>query len=168
VVHLSHALIEPGDRGTGLAGWLRALPLAAARRVASARGLASSHPVVLVAEMEPAGPGDAVRRGRVRSYMRAGFRMIDPQVARYAQPDFRSPEVLASAAPRAIPLELVVRRVGRESDGLMPAAEVGAVVESIYAVYGAHVPPHALEPLRESARVWTTSQTEFRLLQPAA
>ncbi len=168
VVHLSHALVEPSDRGTGLAGWLRALPLSAARRIARACGLDAEHPVILVAEMEPAGPDDAVRRGRLRSYTRAGFRKIDPEVAPYAQPDFRSADVLASASPRAISLELVVRRVGREGEGEMPAAEVAAVVESIYAVYGAHVPPHAIDPLRAAARTWTASRAAFQLLGPAA
>ncbi|RIL00294.1 MAG: hypothetical protein DCC71_18820, partial [Proteobacteria bacterium] len=32
VVHLSHAWVEPPLRGSGLAAWLRALPLQAARR----------------------------------------------------------------------------------------------------------------------------------------
>ena len=42
VVHLSHAFVEPPHRGSGLAGWLRALPLQAARRCAAAAS-ASPH-----------------------------------------------------------------------------------------------------------------------------
>jgi GNAT superfamily N-acetyltransferase len=168
VVHLSHALVEPAHRGSGLAGWLRALPLQAARRCAAVAGCPSDTPIVLAAEMEAPDPGDPARAARLRSYARAGFRKVDPAVARYAQPDFRPPEVLAHSAPRPLPLDLVVRRVGREDEGRMPAPEVAAVVEAIYAVYAVHVPAAALDPLRADAARWASSQASFRLLPPLA
>jgi hypothetical protein len=105
---------------------------------------------------------------RLRSYERAGFQKVDPAAAPYAQPDFRAPEVLAGATPRPVPLELVLRRVGREHESEMPASEVAAVVEAIYAVYGVHVPAAALDPLREAARHWTARHASFRLLPPTA
>jgi len=166
VVHLSHALIEPAQRGSGLAAWLRALPLAAARRCAAAAGCAPATPIVLVAEMEPLTPEHPERRPRLRSYERAGFLKIDPAAAPYAQPDFRPAELLAGATPTAIPLELVVRRVGRERERELPADELAAIVESIYAVYAAHVPRLALAPLERAAAAWTRSHTRFRLLPP--
>ena len=168
VVHLSHALVEPAQRGTGLAAWLRALPLQAARRCARAAGCAPGTPVVLVAEMDPPGPESPARLARLRSYERAGFRKLDPDAAPYAQPDFRPPEVLAGVTPEPVPLGLVLRRVGREADDAMPSAEVAAVVEAIYAVYAVHVPAAALDGLREAAARWTARQPTFRLLPPSA
>jgi GNAT superfamily N-acetyltransferase len=166
VVHLSHSYVEPSHRGTGLIAWLRALPLQAARRAGEAAGAKEGAPIVLVAEMEPPDPGDAPRIARLRSYERAGFSKIDPAAAPYAQPDFRPPEVLAGATPRAIPLQLIVRRVGREREEAMPASEVAAVVESIYAVYGVHTPPAALDPLRAAAAKWLARERRFQLLPP--
>ncbi len=168
VVHLSHAFVDPAQRGTGLAAWLRALPLQTARRCAAAVGSAPDTPIVLVAEMEAPDPAEPNRMPRLRSYERAGFQKIDPAAAPYAQPDFRAPEILAGATPRPVPLELVLRRVGREHASSMPAAEVAAVVEAIYAVYGVHVPAPALDPLRAAARDWTARHPSFRLLPPTA
>jgi GNAT superfamily N-acetyltransferase len=168
VVHLSHAFVEPAHRGNGLAAWLRALPLRTARRCAAAAGCAAGTPIVLVAEMELPDPERPGRMARLRSYERAGFRKLDPALAPYAQPDFRPPEVLAGAAPQSVPLGLVLRRVGREHETTMPAAEVARVVEAIYAVYGVHVPAVALDPLRAAATEWTARQPTFGLLPPTA
>jgi len=167
VVHLSHALVEPAHRGSGLAAWLRALPLQAARRCAAAAGCNPGAPVVLVAEMEPPDPADPARGVRLRSYGRAGFKKLDPAATPYAQPDFRAPDAWPSGAPAALPLELVLRRVGREDEDEMPAAEVAAVVEAIYAVYGVHVPDAALAPLRAASAQWTARRARFRLLPPS-
>ena len=168
VVHLSHALVEPAHRGSGLAAWLRALPLQTARRCAVAAGCALDAPIVLVAEMEPPDRSRPIRMPRLRSYERAGFQMVDPSAAPYAQPDFRPPEVLAGATPEPIPLALVLRRVGREPEQTMPADEVAAVVEAIYAVYAVHVPARALDPLRAAAARWVAREHRFRLLPPTA
>ncbi len=166
VVHLSHAWALPAQRGSGIAGWLRALPLATARRCGAAAGRAPGAPIVLVAEMEPPVPSLPESSARLRSYERAGFRRVDPAAAPYAQPDFRAPAALATAKPEPIPLTLVVRRVGREQENSIAAAELAAVVEAIYAVYGAHVPAVALDPLRRAAAVWTRRSASFPLLPP--
>jgi GNAT superfamily N-acetyltransferase len=168
VVHLSHAFVEPAHRGSGLAAWLRALPLATARRCARASGCAKGRAIVLVAEMEAPDPDDPERIARLRSYERAGFAKVDPAAAPYSQPDFRPPEVLASATPRPVPLGLVLRRVGRESELEIPAAELAAIVESVYAVYAVHVPRAALDPLRAAAAAWTARHSTFRLIKPSA
>lgn len=168
VVHLSHSFVEPPHRGTGLSAWLRALPLQAARRCAAAAGLPAHSPIVLVAEMDSPDPADTARMARLRSYERAGFQKVDPAAAPYAQPDFRPPEVLARATPRPVPLDLVVRRVGREGESTMQADEVAALVESIYTVYAVHVPATALEPLRAQASGWIARERSFRLLPPTA
>jgi GNAT superfamily N-acetyltransferase len=168
VVHLSHAFVEPPERGSGIAAWLRALPLETARRCARAAAADPAAEVVLVAEMEPPDPAEPRRMVRLRSYERAGFQKVDPAAAPYAQPDFRPAELLAGETPQPIPLNLVLRRVGREHEARMPAAELAAVVAAIYAVYAVHVPAAALEPLREAAGVWTAREPSFRLLPPTA
>ena len=159
---------SPPHRGTGLIAWLRALPLQTARHCASAAGAQAGMSIVLVAEMEPPDPGDVPRMARLRSYERAGFQKIDPAEAPYAQPDFRPPEVLAGQVARAVPLHLVVRRVGRESQEEMPASEVAAIVDSVYAVYGVHTPAAVLDPLRAAAARWIARTPRFRLLPPTA
>jgi hypothetical protein len=161
VVHCSHALIEPAARGRGLAGWLRALPLGAARRLVAAVGLPPATPVVLVAEMEPPDPADPMSVRRLRSYARAGFRTVTD--APYRQPDLRG----GAGAP-AVPLQLLVRRVGREAEPTMPATEVRAVVDALYGIYAAHVPDAALAPLRAAAAAWTAGRAAFALVVPAA
>ena len=168
VVHLSHALVLPPFRGGGLAAWLRALPLATARRCAAAAGCAPGTPIDLVAEMEHPNSDRPRGMARLRSYERAGFAKVDPAAAEYAQPDFRPPEVLAGTKPEAIPLGLVLRRVGREAEPDMPSHEVAAVVEAIYAVYGVHVPASAIDPLRAAAARWTHRKPAFALLPPTS
>jgi GNAT superfamily N-acetyltransferase len=168
VVHLSHSFVDPSHRGSGLIAWLRSLPLQAARRCARAVGLPGDSPCVLVAEMEAPDPIDIARMARLRSYARAGFQKVDPEAAPYFQPDFRPPEVLAGATPQPVPLQLVMRRVGREHEERVPAAEVAAIVASIYAVYGVHTPAAALDPLRADAERWTARESSFRLLPPTA
>ena len=167
VVHLSHALVLPAHRGSGLAAWLRALPLQVARRAMAAARVGPGTEIVLAAEMEPLDPREPGTGVRLRSYGRAGFSMVDPTAVSYAQPDFRSPEELAGSTPRTHPYALVLRRVGRESENAIPAAELAAVVDAIYAIYGAHVPAAALDPLGTHARIWTARHATFRLLPPA-
>jgi hypothetical protein len=105
---------------------------------------------------------------RLRSYERAGFQKVDPATAPYAQPDFRTAEAIAGAPRPPIPLALVLRRVGRENESAMPAAELAAVVDAIYAVYAVHIPAAALDPLRAAARDWMARHASFRLLPPTA
>jgi GNAT superfamily N-acetyltransferase len=168
VVHLSHAFVVPAHRGSGLAAWLRALPLQLARRTAALAGCEPDLPIVLVAEMEPRDPAKPARMARLRSYERAGFQLVDPSEAPYAQPDFSAPEQWESAAPHPISLGLVLRRVGLEAETTMPADELRAVIEAIYAVYGVHVPAAALDPLRDAMRAYTSRPAPFRLLPPTA
>ena len=168
VVHLSHVLIGPSYRGSGLAGWLRALPLETARRCMRGCRQASETPIILVAEMELPVQGDIERLRRLRSYERAGFQKVDPEAAPYAQPDFRSVEEIDAAAPVPVPLALIIRRVGRERESHVPAEELAAIVGAIYTVYARHVPARAIEPLRADAAVWTARQRQVRLLPPTA
>jgi hypothetical protein len=150
VVHLSHVLVEPPLRGGGLAGWLRALPVQTARECFSAvTGRAPrAEEIVLVAEMEHPVEGNARVTARLRSYERAGFRKIDPAVVRYRQPDFRPVEEIDATSVQPVPLALVVRRVGREAEETIPGAEVRAIVEALYGMFGVHAAERHMQPLR--------------------
>ncbi len=136
VVHLSHLLVAAGARRTGLAGWLRALPIQTARECLFARGVSPRAPITLVAEMEYGEGGDPARAIRLAAYEKAGFKKIDPAVVPYHQPDFRAPEVIdATGGARPIPLQLIVRRVGRERETAITGRELRLLVESIYDIY---------------------------------
>ncbi|MEA3212085.1 MAG: hypothetical protein QOE70_5142 [Chthoniobacter sp.] len=149
VVHLSHLLVEPEWRRSGLAGWLRALPLQTARACLSRGGFSPEAPVTLAGEMEYPDGADEARIIRLKAYERAGFRKVDPAVIDYHQPDFRAPEAI-DASGGAVPLrfQLVVRGVGRENETHLAGAEVRSIVERFYHMYAQECRP------RDMAAVW--------------
>lgn len=141
VVHLSHNFVAPDFRRTGLAGWMRALPLLAARECAAAHGIANSW-ITLVGEMEFETPGEPERTIRLRAYEKAGFRKIDPASVRYHQPDFRAAEAIdKSGGARPLPFQLVIRQVGRENETAISGWRVRQLVTALYALYGPHSRP---------------------------
>ena len=126
VVHLSHLLVAPKWRRSGLAGWMRAVSLLSARAVATAHGK-SDAPITLVGEMEYDDGSDPRRAVRLKAYERAGFLKIDPRAVRYFQPDFRSPaEIDASGGARPLPFQLIIRRVRRETQRTISGAKCAA------------------------------------------
>ena len=138
VVHLSHVLVDPAWRRTGVTGWLRAWPLQTARAGLAAAGLSTNSPITLVAEMEHLDPQFPNRLIRLKAYEKAGFRKVDPSVVPYVQPDFRPPgDIDASGGPRPLPFSLIVRRVGREPEAEVSGAEIRELVECLYHMYGA-------------------------------
>jgi hypothetical protein len=136
VVHLSHAWVAPAHRRSGLAGWLRALPLATARDCAALAGAPVPAAIDLVAEMDPPDRDDPACMQRLVAYERAGFRKIDPAAVAYLQPDFRAPEVIDATGLEPLPLVLIVRRVGADADDSLLGDEVRAVVSALYLMYG--------------------------------
>lgn len=145
LVHLSHVIVEPSHRGTGLSGWLRALPLQAARSCAAAVGRRCDD-ITLVGEMEHPDDTPAVQ-ARLRSYARAGFRKLDPRQVDYHQPDFRPAAEIDATSLQPVPLMLVVRRVGREHEPTIPAAEVRELVGGLYTLFAVHQQPAHMAPL---------------------
>lgn len=136
VVHLSHNLVSPLARRTGLAGWMRALPIAAARECLAANAAPANAHITLLAEMEYAQPDDPARTIRLQAYERAGFRKVDPRVVHYFQPDFRVPAVIdATGGAQPLPFQLLVRRVHREHERVISGAEVRELVETLYDIY---------------------------------
>ncbi len=137
VVHLSHNLVMPEWRRSGLAGWMRAVPLIAAREVAAANGRADAR-ITLVAEMEYDDGGDPKRAVRLAAYGRAGFLAIDPGMLDYHQPDFREPAVIdATGGPAPLRFQLLIRQVGHESETTVSGARVRRFVSALHALYGA-------------------------------
>lgn len=137
VVHLSHNLVMPEARRSGLAGWMRAFPIQTARERLAAAGAPAGAPITLVGEMEYDDAGDPARAVRLQAYEKAGFVKIDPRRVDYHQPDFRAPEEIdANGGARPLPFQLIIRRVGREAERRICGAEVRGLVEALYAVYG--------------------------------
>jgi hypothetical protein len=147
IVHLSHLLLEPRMRGSGLSGWMRAFPIQTASECARA---AADDTITLVAEMEhPDGITPGVMK-RLRSYERAGFTKIDPERVPYHQPDFRAAETIDMTGVRPLPLALVIRRVGREADSSISGAEAREIVAALYTMFGATMREEHMAPLWSS------------------
>ena len=166
VVHLSHVLVDPGWRRTGIAAWLRAWPLQTARACLEAAGL-STAPVTLVAEMEHPELQFPERMGRLQAYEKAGFQKVDPSVVKYFQPDFRAPEKIdAGGGPQPLPFALILRRVGREQERIILGLEVREIVECLYTVYGAGFRPRDMAVVWEGLQGYPRDESEIALLRP--
>lgn len=135
VVHLSHNLVASDFRRGGLAGWMRAFP------VALARELRPNVPVTLAAEMEYDDGSDPNRAIRLQAYERAGFLKVDPARVRYHQPDFRAPQEIDATGTQPVPFQLLLRRVGREDERTVAGGELRRIVRALYAMYGAQFRP---------------------------
>lgn len=168
IVHLSHLLVAPEWRRSGLAGWMRAVALLSARAVAFAHG-APGAPVTLIGEMEYDDGSDPRRAVRLTAYERAGFLKIDPRAVRYFQPDFRPPAVIdASGSARPLPFQLIIRRVGREAQQTIRGAEVRRLVRALYAMYGAQFRAQDMAHPALSLDKYPADDTEVALVAPTA
>jgi GNAT superfamily N-acetyltransferase len=167
VVHLSHVLVEPAWRRTGLAGWLRAWPIQTARACLAAAGFPAAFPITLVAEMEHPDPQFPNRLVRLAAYEKAGFKKVDPKVVNYFQPDFRpSHEIDASGGPRPLPFGLIVRRVGREEEQTIRGSEVREIVECLYRMYGTGFREQDMAALWQSLREYPHDEANILLVAP--
>jgi len=166
IVHISHVLVLPAWRGTGLAAIMRTVPLQTARACAAAAGRPGAR-ITLVAEMEAWDAGIPERIVRMRSYERAGFRKIYPTFG-YHQPDFRAAAAIdASGGPRVIPFELVIRRLGREMERHLAARDVHEAVQAIYDMYALGIRARDMRSCFACAkRLLEERPPEFVLLRP--
>lgn len=169
VVHLSHNLIMPEWRRTGLAGWLRALPILTARNCLAAQGRPANASITLVGEMEHPDPNDPGSLVRLKAYEKAGYRKIDPRQVNYLQPDFHAPEEIDDqGGPRPIPLSLAIRRVGREEETQITGREARDIAESLYRMYRAGFREKDMIPLFESLESYPHPDTVIPLLPPTS
>lgn len=168
VVHLSHLFVAPEWRRTGLAGWMRAVPGISARALASGHG----HPdaaVTLVGEMEYDDGCDPRPSVRLTAYERAGFQKIDPRAVHYFQPDFRAPSVIdAAGGARPLPFQLIIRRVGHETESTITGAEVRRLVRALYAMYGAQFRPQDMAHPSLDLATYPDVRTVIALIPPTA
>lgn len=151
VVLLSHSLVLPAYRRSGVAALLRAAPVSLARgSIAEAGVPAGAAEVALIAEMEPVAPEDPGTVIRLIAYGRAGFRAIPPAVFPYAQPDFRDVEALGVPAV-PLPLIFVVRQVGEEGRLDMPRARVEAALRQVQSIHACDNRPGDIAQIRDHA-----------------
>jgi hypothetical protein len=169
IVHLSHNLVAAEWRRTGLAGWLRALPVTTARHVLEAQGRPRESPVVLVGEMEHPDVNDPATQIRLKAYERAGYKKIDPSRVGYVQPDFRAHhEIDMGGGPRPIPLALIIRRVGDEAEEFITGAEVRRIVRSLYKMYARGFRAEDMRVVHESLQHYPGSDERIRLVPPTS
>ncbi len=167
VVHLSHVLVDPAWRRTGLAGWLRAWPLQTARACLATAGFPTDSRITLVAEMEHPDPQHPSRMIRLKAYEKAGFKKMDPGAVRYFQPDFRPREQIdASGGPRPLSFGLIVRRVGLEQEAAIRGAEIREVVERLYQMYGTGFREQDMAVVQRSLRTYPGDEIEVPLVPP--
>jgi GNAT superfamily N-acetyltransferase len=167
VVHLSHVLVDPRWRRTGLAGWLRAWPVQTARACLAAAGVPAAAPITLVAEMEHPDAQFPNRMIRLKAYEKAGFKKVDPSVVKYFQPDFRPPaEIDASGKPRPLPFGLILRRLGREQEQTAPGSEIHEIVHGLYQMYGTGFREQDMAGLWGSLREYPAADARIALGPP--
>lgn len=145
-VFLSHSLVVPEHRRTGVAALLRAAPVVLARRAAESAGVLDAS-VLLFAEMEPVDPTSTATVVRYLSYGRAGFSVVPPSAAPYAQPDFRDLDATGEAAV-PLPMMLVVRQVGAEDRDQLSWDALTLMVDCLGAVHSTSVHPAQLPLIR--------------------
>jgi len=170
LVHISHNLVAPAWRRTGLAGWLRALPVATARRLLALHGHPAASPITLVGEVEPIDHAQSGNVGRLRAYEKAGFLMIDPARVNYLQPDFRSPaEIDATGGPTPVPLCLVLRHVGVSGmGGYISGAETLRIVRALYSLFALDFRPQDMRCVFESLSNYPAPDARIALVLPTA
>ncbi len=133
VAFMSHSLVLPAWRRTGLATLLRALPAAHARD--DARALrADVTERMLLAEMEMMEPHRHETLVRLLAYGKAGFRVVPPWHVPYAQPDFRDLAALGVEA-QPVPMMLLVRQVGEESLPTIDPRRARTLLDHLAAVH---------------------------------
>ncbi|MFZ4775189.1 MAG: hypothetical protein ACOYM3_07505 [Terrimicrobiaceae bacterium] len=169
VVHLSHNLVAPEWRRTGLAGWLRALPVTTARTLLSLQNRPPDSPITLVGEMEHPNVSDPATLVRLAAYEKAGCKKVDPSRVGYLQPDFRAHhEIDRTGGPEPIPLCLIIRKVGRENDGHITGAEVRRIARSLYKMYGTGFRTKDMEVVHDSLEGYPQPEENIPLLPPTA
>lgn len=133
VAFMSHSLVLPRWRRTGLGALLRALPAAHARDDAKAWGV-DVRERTLLAEMEMMEPEREETRVRLLAYGRGGFRVVPPWHVPYAQPDFRDLAALGVEA-QPVPMMLLVRQVGEESLPTIDPGRARAMLDHLAAIH---------------------------------
>jgi 4-aminobutyrate aminotransferase / (S)-3-amino-2-methylpropionate transaminase len=148
VVLLSHSLVLPAWRRTGLAALLRTAPVTLAND--ALREACGGGEVLLAAEMEMVQAKDRASVIRLLAYSKAGYRVIPPHILPYAQPDFTD-FTRSSADPKPLPFLALIRQVGEEERTTVSRERVAAVVRHLQAIHRCHCRPADLVPIAANA-----------------
>lgn len=166
LIFLSHSLVLPPYRRSGLAAMFRTLPAELGRVEAQDGwefGVGSSArarppEVLIAAEMDPVDPARTETLVRLLAYGRAGYFAISPRDLPYLQPDFTWPG--DASTPRPVPLMPVIRWLGHEDATEMPGRLAHAFDRHLHAVHDRYVPPPHIDQLRAFTQaVWTSPAT---------
>jgi hypothetical protein len=103
----------------------------------------------------------------LRSYGRAGFLKIDPNVIPYCQPDFRAADEIDRTSVQPVPYALVIRRVGREAEPSLPSSEVRAIVTGLYTMFGLSMRIDHMAPLWALLDRFPAETQDIALLPPS-
>lgn len=167
IVHISHNLIAPAWRRSGIAGWMRALPVSTALVALAAARRPIDAPVTLVGEMEHFHPGQPATLVRLTAYEKAGYKMVDPSLVDYRQPDFRAPHLIdAGNGPRPVPLCLMLRRIGREHETFVGGDEVIQSVNALYKMYGRGFREQDMQAVLETLSGYPAPDARIPLVPP--
>jgi hypothetical protein len=167
VVHLSHNLVSPAWRRSGIAGWMRALPISTALEALSASGRSTNSPITLVGEMEHFHPDRAATGIRLTAYERAGYKMVSPDHVNYLQPDFRDPQIIErEGGPHPLPLCLMLRGIGREQQNFVSGAEVRHYVNALYKMYARGFRECDMRVVVESLQTYPLPDVHIPLVPP--
>ena len=148
LVFLSHAIVLPPYRRSGLAVMMRSFPATLGRRAAARRfGSEGAADLMLAAEMEPIAPSDPDTVVRLLAYGRSGFSVIAPDYLPYLQPDFRDLKA-PGVVPQPVPLLAVIRWMGHENEEHLPGRLALAYSGHIHGVHDLYVASEHIQALR--------------------
>ena len=140
VVLLTHTLVLPPFRRSGVAAILRSVPVLLAH---------DADEVLLAGDMDMAVPHPKGTVLRLLAYGRAGFRVIPPTMLPYAQPDLR--DLSGGVEPEPLPFLCLVRQVGEEDRRDIPRARARAFVDHTDAMHRCHMDGAQLDAIRAHA-----------------
>ena len=162
---MSHSLVLPHYRRTGVAALIRALPVTHAVEDALALGVEPKE-ITLLAEMEMYEPHREETRVRLYSYGKAGFRVVPPWHMPYAQPDFRD---LAALGVEALPVPMMIlaRQVGEESKKTIHPDRAAALLRHLEAIHKVTVDlPQIAAMHRNVAPYLGSAKEDIQLIDP--
>ncbi|HMY21719.1 MAG TPA: aminotransferase class III-fold pyridoxal phosphate-dependent enzyme, partial [Polyangium sp.] len=148
VAFLSHSLVLPPYRRSGVAALIRSLPAPHARHDARALGVKPTA-VMLLAEMEMFEAHRNETLVRLSSYGRAGFRVVPPWHVPYAQPDFRDLAALQVEA-QPVPMMLLVRQVGEESSKTIEPRRARTLLDHLAAIHRVTVDHEQIDAMHKN------------------
>jgi len=166
VVHLSHIWVNPHKPGRGIVNrHMFELTRAAATRALIRAGLPENAPITLAAEMEPPTAGNDERIRRIKRFLLAGLRLVEPALIDYMQPDFRPPAVIDNSGDsQPLHLVLMLRRMGRENEDSTCAGEIRHIVQCLYHMYAQGIRPREMMPVLQSLESYPLHDTSVKLL----